>query len=199
MRAFTNYNNVAEYTESVKLPAGAYKIKILRAEEQAGNNNSCALCILFDIADGEFKDYYYKKFSADKKSYPDSAKYKGVLRLWYPSGNEYDEANERRMKTALKRICDSNSNLNIDFTKEWDGNLLKNCLVGMIFRDQEYDYNGHRGLTAQPYSLITLNDLKEGNFTIPEPKYINGSPSATNNSQTNMDFDNLPDDEDLPF
>ena len=100
------------------------------------------------------------------------------------------------MKTALKKITDSNSNLNIDFTKEWDGNLLKNSMVGMIFRAQEYDYNGHNGFTAQPYSLVTLSDLKEGNFTIPEPKYLSGSP---NSSQTDTNFNTFSDDEDLPF
>lgn len=198
MRAFTNYNNVAEYTDNQKLPAGAYKVRILRAEEQEGENGSCALCILFDIADGEFKDFYHKKFSVEKKAYPDNAKYKGVFKLWYPSGNEYDENNERRMKTALKKICESNSNLNIDFTKEWDGGLLKGCCVGMIFREQEYDYRGYHGFTAQPYGLITLSDLKEGNFKLPDPKYLSKAQQPqTENSNTG--FNEMPLDDDLPF
>ena len=195
MRAFTNYNNVQSYTENVKLPVGAYKVKIIRAEEQEN-----ALCILFDIADGEYKDYYRKKFSNDKKSYPGEAKFKGVFRLWYPSGNEYDEKNERKMKTALEKICESNSNLNINFTKEWDGALLKDCCVGMVFREQEYDYKGSHGFSSQPFSLITLADLKEGNFTIPEPKYLNNSSASSQQTQNNS-FDDMPVDEedDLPF
>ena len=36
MRAFTNYNNVQSYTESIKLPVGEKKKKIIRAEEQGG-------------------------------------------------------------------------------------------------------------------------------------------------------------------
>ena len=195
MRAFTNYNNVQSYAESMKLPVGAYKVKIIRAEEQ-GN----ALCILFDIAEGEYKDFYHKKFSNDKKSYPSEAKYKGVFRLWYPSGDERDEKNERKMKTALEKICESNSHLHIDFTKEWDGALLKDCCVGMVFQEKEYDYKGNHGFSAQPYSLITLADLKEGNFTIPEPNYLNNS---TANSQQNQNdtFNDMPIDEedDLPF
>lgn len=198
MRAFSNYNKVAEYTDSVKLPAGAYKVKIIRAEEQNGSNNSCALCILFDIAEGEFKNFYHQKFVSDKKAYPDTAKYKGVFRLWYSNGGEYDENNERKMKTALKRICESN-NLNIDFTKEWDGAALKDCTVGMIFREQEYDYMGSHGFTAQPYGLITLNDLKEGNFKLPEPKYLNNSSSQLQQTQAGADFTDMPVDDDLPF
>ncbi len=197
MRAFSNYNNVASYTDSVKLPAGAYKVKIIRAEEQSGKNDSCALCILFDIEEGEFANYYHQKFASDKKAYPEQARYKGVFRLWYPNGNEYDETNERKMKTALERISESN-NLNIDFTKEWDGAALKNCCVGMIFRDQEYDYKGSHGFSAQPYGLITLSDLKEGNFTIPEPKYLNNSSQA---QQTSTGYADITDDDDdnLPF
>lgn len=195
MRPFTNYNNVQSYTESIKLPVGAYKVKIIRAEEQ-GN----ALCILFDIAEGEYKDFYHKKFSNDKKAYPSEAKFKGVFRLWYPNGDERDENNERKMKTALEKICESNSHLHIDFTKEWDGALLKDSYVGMVFREQEYNYKGNHGFSAQPYSLITLADLKEGNFTIPEPKYLNNS---TANSQQNQNdtFNDMPIDEedDLPF
>lgn len=193
MRAFTNYNNVQEYTESIKLPVGAYKAKIIRAEEQGD-----ALCILFDIADGEYKDFYHKKFGNDKKAFPNDAKFKGVFKLRYPSGNEYDENNERKMKTALKKICESNSHLNIDFTKEWDGALLKDCCVGMVFRKQEYNYKGYHGFTAQPFSLITLSDLKDGNFTIPEPKYLKGS---TTNSQQSNGFADMPldEDDDLPF
>lgn len=195
MRAFTNYNNVQSYTESVKLPVGAYKVKIIRAEEQ-GN----ALCILFDIAEGEYKDFYRKKFSNDKKSYPENAKFKGVFRLWYPSGDERDEKNERKMKTALEKICESNSHLNIDFTKEWDGALLKDSCVGMVFREQEYDYKGSHGFSVQPFSLITLADLKDGNFTIPEPKYLNNSTAGSQQTQSDG-FNDMPvdEDDDLPF
>lgn len=199
MRPFTNYNNVASYTDSIKLPVGAYKVKIIRAEEQSGKNNSCALCILFDIAEGEFANFYHQKFASEKKVYPKDAKYKGVLRLWYPNGNEYDENNERKMKTALERISESN-NLNIDFTKEWDGAALKDCCVGMIFREQEYDYMGSHGFTAQPYGLITLNDLKDGKFKLPEPKYLNNSSSQTQQAQANTGYvDMTDDDDDLPF
>lgn len=199
MRAFTNYNEVTEYTESKKLPVGAYKVKIIRAEEQSGDNNSCALCILFDIAEGEFKNFYHEKFANEKKSYPNSAKYKGVLKLWYPNGNERDDSNERKMKTALKKICESNSNLKIDFTKEWDGAALKDCCVGMVFQEKEYDFNGYHGFSAQPYSLITLSDLKEGNFKIPEPKYLNNSSAQQSQQASFNDMPMVDSDDDLPF
>lgn len=194
MRAFKDYNETQSYTEIPKLPSGAYKVKIIRAEEQNGKNNSCALCLLFDISEGEYSGYFMKRFAAEKKSYPDTAKYKGVLRLWYPNGGEYNESSKRRMKTALERIKESND-LNIDFTKEWDGAKLKNCEIGMLFRDEEYDYNGHQGMAAQPYGVVTLADLKDGNFKLPSPKYLNGKSTGAPTETDEFDVS----DDDLPF
>lgn len=199
MRGFKNYNDIPEYTDSLKLPVGAYEIKIIRAEEQSGKDKNgkdfCKLCLLFDISDGEYKGYYRNKFENEKKSYPNTAKFKGVLRLDYPNGGEFDESNEKRIKTTLERIKQSN-NLNIDFSKEWDGGKLKGCEVGMVFREQEYDYNGNQGMTAQPYQVITLENLREGKFTIPNPRYLNGNAPKETTSAASAD-EVL--DDDLPF
>lgn len=190
MRGITNYNSIQQYTETVKLPAGAYEITIKRAEEQ-----NDTLCILFDISDGEYKNYYMDKFNNDKKAYPKDAKFKGVFRLFYPNGSQYDESNEKRIKTTLERIKESNG-LKTDFSKEWDGAVLKNCKVGMVFRDQEYDYNGSQGMSVQPFQIITLEALREGKFTIPKPKYLNGSAPSSNTANSTEE---LPLDDDLPF
>ena len=190
MKAFKNYNQVQAYTDSVKLPAGAYEVTIKRAED-----TEQALCLLFDISEGEYSGYFMQKFEADKKAYPDTAKYKGVFRLWYPNGGQYDDQAERRMKTALERITESNG-LTIDFTKEWDGSALKGAKVGMIFRDQEYSYKGYTGMTAQPYQIITLEDLREGRFVLPEPKRLKGEVSGGTEAVSGA---GLPADDDLPF
>lgn len=192
MRPFTDYEATPEFTRSEKLPAGAYVIQIKRAEESGG-----ALCILFDIAEGEFKDHFMDRFGSDKKSYPENAKYKGVYRLWYPSGREYDETNKRRMKTALKLIKEENR-LNVDFTKEWDGNALRGARAVMIFQEQEYDYNGRQGFTAQPYGLISMDDYKKGNYTVPAPKKLR----AEQNAAPSEDFEGTVSaaaEDDLPF
>lgn len=197
MRAFTDYNQTQEYTytEQQKLPAGAYRVKLIRAEEI--NNGKC-LAILFDIDGGEFDNYYHEKLKNDRSGmFSDTAKYKGVYRLFYPNGTEYDESNKRRMKTALENIKRSNPQLNVDFSKEWDGKVFKDCIVGMIFQDREWKYQGSRGMTAQPYSIISTEQLEKGNFKIPEPKFIDNQPSVSYSA--NETFSSLDDDEDLPF
>lgn len=190
MKAFTDYESTPEYSESVKLPAGAYEVRIIRAEDSDN-----ALCLLFDISEGEYKDYFMEKFSSDKKSFPENAKYRGVLRLWYENGGEYDENSKRRRKTALRLIKEENK-LSVDFTKEWDGAALKGAKIGMIFRDTEYDYNGHHGFAAQPYGVISLEALRTGKYKIPEPKRLKGT---AENSYTSDSFADMSTDEDLPF
>lgn len=190
MRAFEDYESTPEFTVSEKLPAGAYVVKIKRAEESGG-----ALCILFDIAEGEFKDYFMDKFQNDRKKYPDNARYKGVYRLWYPSGKEYDETNKQRMKTVLKLIKEENK-LKVDFSKEWDENALKGAKVVLVFQDQEYDYNGRQGFTPQPYGAITMENYKAGRFTIPAPKRLKASQSEAAEGFVESPVSS---DEDLPF
>lgn len=199
MRGITNYKDIQEFTEVKKIPAGAYEITILRAED-VQNGNGDYLAILFDISnDDEYSNYYRERFKIDKAAYPQNAKYKGVLRLFYPNGEEYDENNERRIKTTLEAIVSGND-LKVDFTKEWDGAALKGAKAGVILRDQEYDYKGNRGFTAQPFRIISLSDLKNGNFTLPEPKMLpKSSGCSTSSGITAATVENLADDDDLPF
>lgn len=204
MRGFNNYNDIPEFSEISKLPAGAYEVKLIRAEERKFRNGE-ACCLLFDISEGEYKGYYRQKFEADKKSHennPDKfqeAKYKGVYMLFYPNGGQYDETAEKRYKTAFETIKSSNPKLKVDFSKEWDGKVLKDCKVGMIFQDKEWEINGNTGFTAQPYGLITLEKLENGDFKLPDPKYLNGSAPAQQVQSSNdfTEFDS--DDDDLPF
>ena len=193
MRAFTDYEQTKEYTEFQKLPAGAYEVEIIRAEDRDN-----ALCVLFDIKGGEFDGYYRKMLEDDRKSFgTEKAKYKGILRLWYPNGGEYDENAKRRMKTALKTIKEDNR-LSVDFSREWDGAALSKCRTGMIFREQEWAYNGKTGMTAQPYAVISLEKLRAGNFTLPAPKYLSGANAAASTAGTGG-FAPVPLDDDLPF
>lgn len=187
MRAFTDYNTTQEYTDFKRLPAGAYEVEIIRAED-----SDKALCLLFDIRGGEFDGYFKKKFADDRKSSAvTEPKFKGVYRLWYPNGSEWDDNKKRRMKTALKLITEEN-NLRIDFTREWDGAALKGAKIGMIFQDRQWEYQGKTGWTAQPYALISLGNLRAGEFEIPESKHLANAPQG---------YTDVPDlsDDDLPF
>ena len=193
MRAFIDYNTTQEYTDFKRLPAGAYEVEIIRAED-----SDKALCLLFDIRGGDFDSYFKKKLAADRKSTTiQNPKFKGVYRLWYPDGGEWDDNKKRRMKTALKLIAEEN-NLRIDFTREWDGAALKGAKIGMIFQDRQWEYQGKTGWTAQPYGLISLGNLRAGEFEIPKPKSLGVAAQSASDSFGYSDAPDLTDD-DLPF
>ena len=74
------------------------------------------------------------------------------------------------------------------------GAALKGAHTGMIFREQEYDYNGKHGFTVQPFTTISLEKLHSGNYVIPEAKRLSSSAPASANG-----FVDVSGEDDLPF
>ena len=85
MKQFNDYNETKAITERPKIPAGGYIATIKQAEvkEYSGQNgNYERLEISFDIAEGEYKEFYANDYRAQSD---DNKKWKGVLRLAVPS------------------------------------------------------------------------------------------------------------------
>ena len=78
IRRPNNWDSVQEFTDRPKLPLGAYVCKVKKAVVQI-NSYGEQLCILFDIAEGEHKNFYDADF---KSSTLQDKKWKGVLRSW---------------------------------------------------------------------------------------------------------------------
>lgn len=191
MKPIGGYDNAKPYTEFTKLPAGAYVIGILDAQEIKGDKGD-RLVLKFDICEGEFKNYYSEQY---KNSQFEDTKYKGNFSIFIPKedGSEDDEKTLRRLKTSINAIEDSNPGFHWD----WDESKLKGKKVGMIFQDKEWKYNGKTGFTAQPYGLRSVQDVNDGSCKIPDKKYLSGnSPTMPNSSGDFMEID---DSGDLPF
>lgn len=69
----------------------------------------------------------------------------------------------------------------------------------MIFRDQEWEYNGKTGIAAQPFAVISLDKLKSGDYEIPETKYLKKTAQADLAESNPNGFAKIPLDDDLPF
>jgi hypothetical protein len=85
----SNWNEIKEPTERRDLDIVAAVCAIKKAVVQE-DDYGAKLCIVFDIAEGEFAGYYQEAF--DRSTFEDK-KWKGVLRLWLPKndGSEQDE------------------------------------------------------------------------------------------------------------
>ena len=197
MRPFNNYETTQTISARAQLPVGAYICRILKAEEKVYNSSKGEwhkLEISFDISEGEHKDFYandYRSQSGEDK------KWKGVLRMNIPSddGSETDNWAKRSFKTNILAIEESNNGYHWD----WNEAQLKGKTVGIVFRSEEWEYNGKRGWRTAPFKMVPAADVKSGNIKIPDPKPLNGK--AASQASTAADLSDFVEvaSADLPF
>lgn len=198
MRVINGYQKATTYSDNERLPVGGYILKILDAKEQ-NNSWGDVLVISFDIAEGEQKDFFAKNYRAQTS---EDKKWKGAYRLRIPvdDGSEEDEPRQRRFKTVMSHIEESNQG----YHWNWDERTLKGKLIGALFNNKEYDFNGRHGFFTNCHSLVTVEKIRSGKFEIPADTLLNsgnGQPIGTPSS-VGDGFMNIPDDvndEGLPF
>ena len=198
MKPFKDYETTQTITGSRQLPVGAYICTILKAEEKVYNTSKGGewhkLEISFDIAEGENKGFYAADYRAQTG---EDKKWKGVIRLNVPNddGSEMDAWNKRSFKTNMQAIEESNNGYHWD----WNEAQLKNKTVGIVFRSEEWEYNGRSGWRTAAFKFIPAADVKSGNFKIPDPKPLNGK--AASQASTAADLSDFVEvaSADLPF
>ena len=197
MRPFNNYDTTQTISARAQLPVGAYICQILKAEEKVYSSPKGEwrkLEVSFDISEGEQKDFYandYRTQSGEDK------KWKGVLRMNIPTddGSEADGWTKRSFKTNILAIEESNNGYHWD----WNEAQLKGKTVGIVFRSEEWEYNGKRGWRTAPFKMVPAADVKSGNIKIPDPKPLNGK--AASQASTAADLSDFVEvaSADLPF
>ena len=194
MKPFKGYDSVQPYKTAEKLPAGGYVLKILEAREMKYEWGS-VLLISFDIAEGEHKDFFANNY---KSQQGEDKKWKGTYRLNVPKddGSEADQWKQRRFKTVINAIEDSNKG----YFWDWDEAKLKGKTVGALFNNKEYEFNGRNGFFTNCHSLVEADVIREGRFTIPADTLLKRDSAAVPYGNYD-DFMNIPDDiqEELPF
>lgn len=197
MRPFNNYETTQTISARAQLPVGAYICRILKAEEKVYNSSKGEwhkLEISFDISEGEHKDFYANDYKAQTG---EDKKWKGVMRMNIPTddGSEADGWAKRSFKTNILAIEDSNSGYHWD----WNEAQLKGKTVGIVFRSEEWEYNGKRGWRTAPFKMVPAADVKSGNIKIPDPKPLNGK--AASQASTAADLSDFVEvaSADLPF
>ena len=197
MRPFSNYDTTQTISARAQLPVGAYICQILKAEEKVYSSSKGEwhkLEVSFDICEGEHKDFYandYRSQSGEDK------KWKGILRMNIPSddGSEADNWAKRSFKTNILAIEESNNGYHWD----WNEAQLKGKTVGIVFRSEEWEYNGKRGWRTAPFKMVPAADVKSGNIKIPDPKPLNGK--TVSQASTAVDLSDFVEvaSADLPF
>lgn len=196
MKKLNGYESAQAYSDTERLPVGGYVLKVMDVKYQE-NGWGDVILLSFDIAEGEQKDF----FAANYKSQTgEDKKWKGTYRLRVPKddGSEQDNWTMRRFKTVLGAFEDSNSG----YHWNWDEQTLKGKLIGALFNNKEYEFNGRHGFFTNCHSLVTVGKIRSGKFEIPADTLLKGN-GQQNNRQSDIgtDFMQIPDgiDEELPF
>lgn len=195
------YDEAQAYTgESQQLPKGKYVCVIKQVATKETTNGNQQFVILYDIAEGEHKDFYKKLFEADKAQNPTSAKWRGVFK------QNMDGKGLSWFKGVITSIERSNT-----FTFPWDKENNEKTLVGKkfggIFRRRQYEAdNGFRPIVTELFRIRSLAGLEEAE--VPEDDLLPVGPVGRLNPQqaaAPMDSDgfmNIPEgveDEGIPF
>lgn len=130
MKQFNDYDNAkkaADAQGSAKLPVGAYVCKIKQVRYEP-NEKGDRIALAFDIAEGEYKDFFQKKFDADDS---EDKKWKGKVTIWVPKddGTEQDAKTKRTFAGWTSSFEKSNAGYKWD----WDENKWKGLIVGIVF------------------------------------------------------------------
>ena len=123
-----------------QLPAGPYVAKVLDADV-TGDAPDQQLLLWLDVAEGEYEDFFMKKYNAQVENSQGKYKptFKGSFRLRIPNDSNpkamYPESDVRRFNDLIYRFEKSNEGFH------WDGNekRLKGLLVGINMQPDEYN------------------------------------------------------------
>lgn len=174
------------------LTPGGHICKILRAEVGSSRNGAEMMILTMEISEGsQFDGFFRRQFDARKVSGT------GLTIPKWPGGGMYyqlttdqDGMTNPRFKGLIKAIEESNRG----YAWNWDETTLKGKLVGMIYREEEFEANdGTIKTTVKAMACCPASEAlaKEP----PKKKLLNklGGPAVS------AGFTAADDDDDLPF
>lgn len=198
MKKFSNYEETQAYTNGgEKLPAGGYVLKVENVRYENGQNgNSDRIVLMFDIAEGEQKDFYRKQYDSQTS---EDKKWKGTMQIYVPKddGSEQDNWSKRKFKTIMEDFEASNGT----YKWNWDENSLKSKLIGGLFGEIATKIDGKDITYVGLRYTETVENIRTGNFKVPT-LYSKGGAATTSTSAGARNDDFMKVDskkEEIPF
>lgn len=193
----TNWSEVKEPTDRKQLPADAYVCRIDRVQIST-NDYGDQLNVLFDIAEGDYRGFFAEDYKATLR---EDKKWKGVYRIWLPKndGSEKDEWS----KSSLKGFTTAVERSNPGYAWNWDEQSLCGKLIGILFRNVEWEWDGKTGWAVKPFCAMTADKVRSGEYSVPADKPLKKSAPSTDfgfgfGSSGSTEYDTK-EDSGLPF
>lgn len=186
------------------LPKGGYICRVLKAEEKNDKNGKPMIHIAFDIIDGEFTGHFMNLYQSRKKASEDpmNVKFPFEGQMWIPI-YDYNDANKTSSK--FKGFCTA---LEDSGTQVWSPNNdflmqnIKDAEIGIIFQNQESEYNGKTSWRAVPWGCRSVEAIESGDYFVPDDKPLPQEQNTgfNNFSTPNPNLDSFAQaEDDLPF
>lgn len=184
MKKINNFDEIQENGQGFKrIPDGAYIVGVKKVED---NSDKEFLRLELDVCKGDYKNWFQKQYDADTRN-PKYWPRDGVLI------RSYKDAALPFFKGFITAVTKSNKN----FKWDWDEQVLKNKLFGIVIGTEEYQKNNGK-VGQRPYidSVHSVEAIENGDFTVPELKKL--SVTKATNSKAADDFVNPFADDDKP-
>lgn len=188
LKKFADFEKTKAYGNYQSLPKGGYVISIKAVSLIGSDGKQIAkddtttephsMDIAFDIAEGEYKDFYAKDYEANTS---EDKKWRGRGRVWLPKddGSEKDGWTKRSFKTMTEAFEESNKG----YAWNWDEQTLVGKTVGGLFNMR--DYKGTDGKIHSAVNLASfcsVEDCRKGNYKIPKDRHMDGERAGASNS-----------------
>ena len=183
MNRIENWDNVQPIKGGFQvLPAGCYKVRVVNAREDISKAGNEMLVLALDIAEGPYRNYFFKAFTNKKRIYADAK--------WgctYYQLTDKDEASLGRYRGLISAFEESNEGFHWNF----DEASLKDKVAGCIFREEEYLGNDNQiHIMTRAWQIIPVADISKS--SIPSRKCLRLDANGSGYE--------LPDpDEEIPF
>lgn len=187
----TDYDDTKLLSDYSPLPAGGYVCKIVKLEEVKSRNDREMIKVMLDIAEGDEKDRFRNQYTEDNRT-EKKWKCNFFQSISYSDGNT-----SRGFKTFVEMCRKENDNFNVNWGSGFS-ECFKGKLIGMLFRREEYEYDGKRGWNTRPYRVKEIEDIRAGNFEIPEDKPLEDKTIKNLKAEIPEGFEEISDD-DIPF
>lgn len=168
-----DWNSVEEIKDFDKLPAGGYVCEITSVEDKEDKEY---LYLEFDIAEGEYKNYYRNLY--DSKNF------------W---GAHFIKSYKEKARGFFKKMLIAFEKSNSGFKFNNDEKTLKRKLIGLVIGYEEYV--GNDGSVKERINVVDflpVEDIRAGRFAVPALKKLD-------NEDTSSEFKQITADDDLPF
>jgi hypothetical protein len=201
MQKPSGYDEAQAGGEFTPVDLGGHYAIIKQVSERQSSTGKDMIVVLYDFTSPDKQEgFFSKQFNNDDR--PE--------KKWPFAGTKYIMVNDYNDPTktsrAFKTFCTCVEKSN-NYQIAWGGNAwsqqFKNKFVGVVFGEEESEYDGKIRMRRVPKWFCTTDKVKDQ--SIPAPKYLNGVGPAQAQQNTSTEsadpFLNIPEgiDEEIPF